>query len=107
MLTTGASPVIGPCEWVVPAFTRGRSHACQKIVEFPRKTHSLSRTRHSYRGCVWSHPKSPTGDWEEPAGSRAAGTFSKFHSLPQINRGALASGTVILCFFCDSAAYFH
>jgi hypothetical protein len=34
------------------------------------------------------------------------GIFSKFHNLPQINRGALASGT-IFCFFCDSAAYFH
>jgi hypothetical protein len=34
------------------------------------------------------------------------GTFSKFHSLPRINRGALASG-MIFCFFCDSAAYSH
>ena len=63
-----------------------------------KSTLSRTRTRHSDRGYVRSHPKSPTGDWKESTRFRTAGTFSKFQSLPQINRGTLAHGT-ILCFF--------
>jgi len=89
----------------VPAFAHvAYSHACQKVVDFPRKS-NLSRTRHRDHGYVWSRSKCPTDDQKEPTGFRIAGTFSKFHSLPQINRGAFASGT-IFCFFLRSGCIF-
>lgn len=77
-----------------------------KSRSFSKEKSTLFRTRHHDRGYVWSRSKCPTDDQREPTGFRIAGTFSKFHSLPQINRGTLASGT-IFCFFCDPAAYFH
>lgn len=40
-----------------------------------KSTLSRTRTRHSDRGYVRSHPKSPTGDWKESTRFRTPGYF--------------------------------
>lgn len=100
-VNVGAYPVIGPFEWVCWSSrvrTRGLLAYLSKNRRFPRKSPLYFVPVIVITDSYGAFLKVRLMTAKSPQHPELLGTFSKFHSLPQINRGALASGT-ILCFF--------